>query len=241
MGSDGGKTGNRILDALSENEFRSVEPALEQTELSLRDYVYKRDEPIEVVHFPIDCVVSLVAEMDDGRTVEVATVGREGMAGLPVFLQAAYTSAHDSFCQIPGRSLQMRADAFTAVANNGGELQAVLQRYTQALFSQVAQSSACNRLHAIEQRCARWLLLTHDRVGKDEFPLTQEFIAQMLGVQRSSVNGVATALQRDGVIRYSRGVITILDRRSLERVSCECYRVIADEFSRLIPDAASSA
>jgi CRP-like cAMP-binding protein len=237
----GNQTGNRILDALPDHEFRLLEPSLERTELSLRDYVYRRDEPIEVVHFPIDCVISLVAEMDDGRSVEVATVGREGMAGLPVFLQAAYTSAHNSFCQLPGFSLRMRADAFAAVANNGGSLQTLLQRYTQALFSQVAQSSACNRMHPIEQRCARWLLLTHDRVGDDEFPLTQEFLAQMLGVQRSTVNGVASTLQKDGVIRYSRGVITIVDRGALERASCECYRIIAEEFARLIPDATSSA
>jgi CRP-like cAMP-binding protein len=128
----------------------------------------------------------------------------------------------------------MPAERFTGLANNAGALQALLQRYTQALFSQVAQSSACNRLHSIEQRCARWLLLTRDRVGKDQFPLTQEFLAQMLGVQRSSVNGVASTLQKAGVIRYTRGVITILDGASLERVSCECYQVIAEEYARLI-------
>jgi CRP-like cAMP-binding protein len=129
----------------------------------------------------------------------------------------------------------MRAAAFSALANQGGVLQGLLQRYTQALFSQIAQSSACNRLHTIDQRCARWLLQTHDRVSSDEFPLTQEFLAQMLGVQRSSVNGAAGALQERGVIRYSRGVITILDREGLEAAACECYRVIAGEFARLIP------
>jgi CRP-like cAMP-binding protein len=133
----------------------------------------------------------------------------------------------------------MRAEAFTALGNQGGVLQALLQRYTQALFSQIAQSSACNRLHTIEQRCARWLLQTHDRVDSDRFPLTQEFLAQMLGVQRSSVNGAAGALQDQGVIRYSRGIITILDRDGLENVACECYRVVADEFARLIPQPPS--
>jgi CRP-like cAMP-binding protein len=237
----GTETGNRILDALPAREFEQLASALEPVELAVREYVYRRGEPAEFVHFPVDGVISLVAEMDDGRAVEVATVGREGMAGLPVFLQAAYTSAHDSFCQIPGSSLRMPADRLSDLANNGGALQSLLQRYTQALFSQVAQSSACNRVHAIEQRCARWLLLTQDRVGRAQFPLTQEFIAQMLGVQRSSVSGVASTLQKEGLIRYTRGVITILDRRGLERVSCECYRVIADEFSRLIPQAGSSA
>jgi CRP-like cAMP-binding protein len=237
----GTETGNRILDALPAREFEQLASALEPVELAVREYVYRRGEPVEFVHFPVDGVISLVAEMDDGRAVEVATVGREGMAGLPVFLQAAYTSAHYSFCQIPGSSLRMPADRLSDLANNGGALQSLLQRYTQALFSQVAQSSACNRVHAIEQRCARWLLLTQDRVGRAQFPLTQEFIAQMLGVQRSSVSGVASTLQKEGLIRYTRGVITILDRRGLERVSCECYRVIADEFSRLIPQAGSSA
>jgi CRP-like cAMP-binding protein len=126
----------------------------------------------------------------------------------------------------------MAAEAFARVANNGGALQALLQRYTQALFSQVAQSSACNRLHPIEQRCARWLLLTHDRVGADRFPLTQDFLAQMLGVQRTSVNAVAQTLSEAGAIRYARGMITVLDRPRLEAAACECYEIIAREAER---------
>lgn len=229
------RTGNRILDALPAAEYEAIGRVLERVELGLKEYVYRSGQPIEFVHFPVDCVISLVTEMEDGRSVEVATVGCEGMVGIPVFLQAAYTSAHESFSQVPGSSLRMRTEAFTALANQGGLLQALLQRYTQALFSQVAQSSACNRVHTIEQRCARWLLQTHDRVSSDQFPLTQEFLAQMLGVQRSSVNGAAGALQQQGLIRYSRGVIAVLDRKGLERASCECYHVIADEFARLIP------
>jgi CRP-like cAMP-binding protein len=229
------RTGNRILDALPAADFEPIGRVLERVELGLRDYIYRRGEPIEYVHFPINCVISLVTEMEDGRAVEIATVGCEGMVGIPVFLQAAYTSAHESFSQVPGASWRMRAEAFTALANQGGLLQALLQRYTQALFSQISQSSACNRLHTIEQRCARWLLQTHDRVTADKFPLTQEFLAQMLGVQRSSVNGAAGALQDQGVIRYSRGVITVLDRQGLEDAACECYRIIANEFARLIP------
>lgn len=229
------KTGNRILDGLPAADFEPLGRVLERVDLGLRDYIYRRGEPIEFVHFPVNCVISLVTEMEDGRAVEVATVGCEGMVGIPVFLQAAYTSAHESFSQVPGASWRMRAEAFTALANQGGTLQALLQRYTQALFSQISQSSACNRLHTVEQRCARWLLQTHDRVTADEFPLTQEFLAQMIGVQRSSVNGVANTLQDQGVIRYSRGIVTIADRKGLEGVACECYRIIADEFARLIP------
>jgi CRP-like cAMP-binding protein len=228
-------TGNRLLDALPASDFEPLRGGLERVDLELKDHVYRRGEPIQFVHFPETCVISLVSEMSDGRAVEVATVGCEGMAGLPVFLQAAYTSAHESFAQIPGASWRIQAADFIALSNRGGTLQSILQRYTQALFSQIAQSSACNRLHTIDQRCARWLLQTHDRVTSDEFPLTQEFLAQMLGVQRSTVSGVASGLQEQGLIRYSRGVIAILDREGLERTACECYRVVADEFARLIP------
>lgn len=234
-GSGGNETGNRIPDALPAADFEPLGRLVERVELGQRDYIYRRGEPIEFVHFPVNCVISLVAGMEDGRSVEIATVGCEGMVGIPVFLQAAYTSAHESFSQVPGVSLRLRAEAFAAFANQGGTLQALLQRYTQALFSQVSQSSACNRLHAIEQRCARWLLQTHDRVSSDRFSLTQEFLAQMLGVQRSSVNGAAATLQDQRLIRYSRGVITVLDRNGLEGAACECYRIIADEFARLIP------
>jgi CRP-like cAMP-binding protein len=232
---DGNGTGNRILDALPRDEYEALTERLELVRLETKDQLYRRGEPIEFVHFPVDCVLSMLSEMEDGRAVEVATVGNEGMGGLPVFLQAAYTSAHESLAQIPGSSWRMPADAFTRFATNGGKLQVLLQRYTQALFSLVAQNSACNRLHTVDQRCARWLLLTHDRVKGDEFPLTQEFLAQMLGVQRTSVNSAAAALQERGLIRYSRGVISILDRAGLEDVSCECYRVVDDEFRRLIP------
>jgi len=231
----GNKTGNRLLDALPADEFEPIERQLEPVDLDVRGWIYKSGSAIEFVHFPVRCVISLVTMMDDGRGVEIATVGREGMVGIPVFLQSAYTSAHEAFCQVPGPSLRMRAEPFGALLSAGGTLHALLQRYTQALFSQVAQSSACNRLHTIEQRCARWLLQTHDRIGSDEFQLTQEFLAQMLGVQRSSVNAAAGAIQERGHIRYARGLITVLDRAGLEGDACECYRVIADEFDRLVP------
>lgn len=235
MAAGGNGSGNRILDALPQTDYEPVGRLVERVELGPRDQVFEEGGPIEFVHFPINCVISLLTEMRDGRSVEVATVGNEGMAGIPVFLQAAYTSSHQAFCQVPGASLRMRAEAFTALSSNGGVMQALLQRYTQALFSQVAQSSACNRLHPIEERCGRWLLQTHDRVGSDEFPLTQEFLAQMLGVQRTSVNEAASSLQEKGLIGYSRGVIAILDRKGLEDAACECYAVVRDEYARLVP------
>lgn len=225
-------TGNRLIDKLPDPDYHTISGDLELIELRLRHRVYERDEPVAHVYFPVDSVISLVAEMSDGQSVEVATIGNEGMAGLPLFLQTRLTSEHRAFCQVPGKALCMTAEAFLDCIDRLPALRQLLQRYTMTLFAQVAQSSACNRLHPIEQRCARWLLLTHDRVRSDRFPLTQEFLAQMLGVQRTSVNAVAQSLSAAGAIRYTRGVITVLDRAKLEAASCECYTIIMREAER---------
>jgi CRP-like cAMP-binding protein len=174
--------------------------------------------------------------MADGRGIEIATIGNEGMAGLPVFLQATLTSAHMSFSQIAGQSLRMPAARFSDFVNSseGGGLRLALNHYTQALMSMIARAVGCNALHSVHQRACRWLLTTHDRVASDEFLLTQEFLSQMLGVTRASVNEVAQDLQSAGAIDYSRGRITILDRPALESRSCECYEVVRDEFDRLL-------
>jgi CRP-like cAMP-binding protein len=221
-----------LLDKLPEPEYHRISGDLELVDMGLRDMVYERDEPVEYAYFPTSCVLSLVTEMSNGQAVEVATVGNEGMSGLPLFLQTRRTSEHRSFCQIPGESLRIAAEAFLDCIDRAPALRDLLQRYTMTLFAQVAQSSACNRLHPIEQRCARWLLLTHDRVRSDQFPLTQEFLAQMLGVQRTSVNAVAQTLSEAGAISYVRGVITVLDRAKLEAASCECYGIIVREAER---------
>jgi CRP-like cAMP-binding protein len=221
-----------LLDKLPEPDYRTISGDLELVELGLRDMVYERDEPVEHAYFPVTAVLSLVTEMSNGQAVEVATIGNEGMSGLPLFLQRRRTSEHRAFCQIPGTSLRMSAETFMAGFDRVASLRRVLQRYTMTLFAKVAQSSACNRLHPIEQRCARWLLLTHDRVGSDEFPLTQDFLAQMLGVQRTSVNAVAQTLSEAGAISYVRGVISVLDRPKLESAACECYEIIVREAER---------
>jgi CRP-like cAMP-binding protein len=221
-----------LLDKLPEPDYLTISADLELVKMGLRHMVYERDEPVEYAYFPTTCVLSLVTEMSNGQTVEVATVGNEGMSGLPLFLQTRRTSEHRSFCQIPGESLRIPAEAFMAGFDRVASLRQLLQRYTMTLFAQVAQSSACNRLHPIEQRCARWLLLTHDRVGTDQFPLTQDFLAQMLGVHRTSVNAVAQTLSEAGAIRYVRGVISVVDRSKLEAASCECYEVIVRESER---------
>ncbi len=171
--------------------------------------------------------------MEDGEGVEVATVGNEGMVGLPLFLGVDRTSGK-AFTQVPGESLRMTASAFRKQIGRRGPLTQTLQLYTQALMVQISQGLACNGLHSIRQRCARWLLLTQDRVGTETFPLSQEFLALMLGVRRAGVNKVATELKQAGLIQYSRGVMRILKRKELEDTSCECYQVVNREFDRLL-------
>lgn len=224
---------NRVLSALPEQELEGLLPELEPIEFELKDSFYEVDRPIEHVFFVLTGVASLVSVMDDGAIVEVATVGNEGMVGLPVFL-GADKSPLRAFMQVPGDVLRLTSKRFKEEIVNGRGLTKTLHRYTQALFNQIARSAACNRVHSIEERCARWLLMTHDRVGADEFPLTHEFLSQMLGVRRASVSVAAGALQRDGLIRYNRGRILVTDREGLERASCECYSIIEREYDRLL-------
>jgi CRP-like cAMP-binding protein len=226
---------NRLLEALSSETRERLRPDLELVELGLRWMLLDQDAAIEHIYFPVDAVGSLVSELDAGRPVEVATVGYEGMVGLPVFLNAASTSAYKAFIQVPGRLWRMPVDAFRRHVANGSDFQAVLQRYTQALFGQLAINVACNRAHRVEERLPRSLLMTHDRVHRDQFPLTQHFLAQMLGVRRATVNEVARKLQRDGLITYTRGQMTVLDREALEGAACECYDRLNLEFDRLFP------
>jgi CRP-like cAMP-binding protein len=227
---------NRLLASVPEDERKRLAPAFELVSVGLKQSLYRENEPIEHVYFPISGVLSLVSQVEDGRGIEVATIGNEGMAGLPVFLQAARTSAHMAFSQIPGQSLRMSSERFTDVITSAENdaLHTALNRYTQALMSMIARAVACNALHSVHQRACRWLLITHDRAGTDEFLLTQEFLGQMLGVTRASVNEVARDLQESGVINYTRGRVTILERRELESRSCECYRVVRTEFDQLL-------
>ena len=174
-----------------------------------------------------------MATMKSGRMVEVGTIGKEGMDGLPVFL-GAHTAPLTSFCQVPGYAARMRAEAFSSEIRPGDRLHELLRRFTEATLVFAAQSSACNRLHSVEQRCSRWILHTYDRVGREEFYLTQEFLSQMLGVRRASVSEAASALQGEGLISYRRGRLRILDRSGLEAVTCQCHSVITKEFDRLL-------
>lgn len=233
--SEGAHTrpGNRLLDALPGEELERLRPHLEAVRLEQREPVYEAGVPIDHVYFPTSGVFSLVTTMRDGSVIEVSTVGNEGMLGLQAFLDGG-TMPIGAFSQVSGDSLRMATDTFKREVGAGGGLPVVLHRYVQAVIVFAAQSSACNALHPVRQRCARWMLLTHDRVGSDEFPLTHEFLSEMLGVRRASVTEVAGSLQREGLIRYGRGRMAVLDRAGLEAASCECYGVIRGEFDRLI-------
>lgn len=221
-----------------ENRLLSAFPALDEDDLSLvtweaRAPLYDVGQRIETVYFPLDSVVSIVADMEGGPTVEVATVGREGMAGVGVLLCTSRAD-HRTFVQVPGQALRLPAARLLELAAQSGELDRLLHRYVQALMAQMARSTPCIRAHSREERTARWLLMTHDRVARDTFPLTQEFLGQMLGVARPRVGTAAAALQRAGCIRYRRGHITVTDRRGLEQASCECYHVVAAKYDHLL-------
>lgn len=227
------RVGNRLLDALPSAELERLLPRLERRRLAIREVVVEVGEPIAQVCFPLSGVVSLVTPMLDGSYVEVTTVGNEGMVGVPVFLGARSATVR-AFSQVPGEALMLDADAFRSEAGDRGALHALIQRYTQALFGQIAQVAGCNRLHSNEERCARWLLMSHDRVGADDFPMTHEFLSQMLGVRRATVTLVALALQKAELIRYTHGRMTILDREGLEALACECYAVIKTELDAVV-------
>jgi CRP-like cAMP-binding protein len=223
---------NAILAHLPEAEYTQLRQHLQLEEQDIKHTAYEPGAPITRVYFPLSAVYSLVAVSDGQLRVEVATIGREGFVGLPVFLGAA-TSPQAAFCQVPGETAGLSVDGFRQALTRDGALHALLNRVTQATMVQVSQSVVCNNSHPIEKRMARWLLATQDRVGRDQFSLTQEFLAQMLGVHRPTVSETAQRIQAQGLIRYSRGVITITDRHRLEQTVCDCYRIVKAEFDEI--------
>jgi CRP-like cAMP-binding protein len=207
--------------------------ALTEQEAVIRGEIYEPNKPFEHVYFPETAIGSVVNVLEDGTEIEVATVGYEGMLGLSLFLGTRQTPAR-AFWQVAGTAFRLDAAFLEKEKRRGGALAAILGLYTQGFFAQIAQSVTCNRVHSLEQRCARWLLMTHDRVPGDDFPLKQEFLAQMLGVRRAGVSEVAGRLQRKRLIKYSRGCMSVTDRGGLERLSCECYQIVAREYRRLL-------
>ncbi|HEX5574944.1 MAG TPA: Crp/Fnr family transcriptional regulator [Gemmatimonadales bacterium] len=223
---------NQLLAALPPEDYARLRPELATVAMKLKQILWEPNRPIEAVYFPIDAVSSILA-LTDGHTVEVGTIGNEGFVGLPVFLGAT-TSPGRAMVQVAGQGERLDIAVFRREAHREGRLRQLLERYTQAFMTQVSQSTACNRAHSVQQRLARWLLIVRDRVKRNEFPLTHEFLGQMLGVRRATVSETAAALQRLKLIGYHRGVITIRNGRGLERAACECYGIVRQEFERLL-------
>jgi CRP-like cAMP-binding protein len=224
---------NRILAALPRNEFDRLCPQLQQVSFSLGEVVYEFGGHLDYVYFPTTAIVSLLYTMENGATAEMGLTGNDGVVGIALFMGGG-TMPNRAVVQSAGVGLRMKAKVLQDEFALGGKFQHVLLRYTQALITQISQTAVCNRLHSVEQQLCRWLLLSHDRVPTDELIMTQELIADMLGVRREGVTVAAGRLQDDGAISYVRGHIKILDRKKLEETVCECYRVVKDEFDRLL-------
>ena len=219
---------NRLLAKLPKKEYQRLLPQLEPVILAFGKILYEPGAAIRHVYFPNDSIISLLAEVADRSSLEVGIVGNEGMAGIGIFM-GVNTSRNRAVVQGAGTAMRMKAAALRHETTRVGSLHLLLRRYSHSLLTQVSQSAACNRFHRVNARLARWLLMTHDRLGTDEFRLTQEFMANMLGVRREGVTGAARILQQDKLISYSRGRIKIHNRAGLAAVACKCYRIIKDE------------
>ena len=233
---EGSTTGeeNRLLRSLPGEQYAQLAPYLEPVQLVSGQVLWEAGAVIHSLYFPRTCVLSMLTPLADEQPVEAATIGREGMLGTPVVLGVRVTNAR-ALAQVSGTAVRIDAERFVAnMRQQDGTLFPILLRYAQALQEQTAQSVACNRRHSIEERCARWLLMTHDRVGSQDFSLTQDFLAFMLGVRRASVTVAAGMLQQARLIRYQRGRIEVLDRARLEDASCECYAVVRRTYDQLL-------
>jgi len=224
---------NRLLASLSREDYQLLRAHLLPTSLPYKCPLYEANEPITFVYFIETGVGSLVNTMTNGDVAEVGTIGNEGIVGLPVVF-GDDRSPTSLYMQVAGSGLKMKAKLFQDAMQRSATIRAAMLHYAHAFFDQVAQSAACNTFHSLEQRCCRWLLMTHDRMQSNDFPLTQEFLAMMLGVRRAGVTVAANALRKVGLIKYDRGHVTILDHAGLQKRSCECYRVTQREFDRLL-------
>jgi CRP-like cAMP-binding protein len=225
---------NRLLAALPRADYERLRVDLVPVALRHKQTLWEPNQPIEALYFPIDAMASVLA-VTESAMVEVGTIGNEGLVGLPIFLGAP-TSTNRAIVQVAGQGERLAIGPFQREVRRGGRFRELLQRYTQGFLTQVSQTTACNRAHSAERRLARWLLIIRDRVGRNQFPMTHEFLGQMLGVRRATVSQTAASLQRAKLISYSRGMITIRNGSALERATCECYRIVRDEFERLLGD-----
>ncbi|MBD3884817.1 Crp/Fnr family transcriptional regulator [Phormidium tenue FACHB-886] len=227
-------TKNRLFDAMPHALSAKLAPALKSVSLQLGDRLHEPGEEIRQLYFPLDCVLSITIAMSDGTTAETGLVGNREVLGVNAFMGGRETTQTTYIVQHAGNALQIDARILREEFDRNQDLRDVMLRYTQAFIAQISQTTACNSLHRIDQRLARWLLEVHDRVEGDELTLTQEFIADMLGVRRAGVTQTAQKLQEKGVIGYHRGDIHILDRTGLEGCSCECFHMLKEEYDRLL-------
>ena len=225
---------NHLLDALPPGDFERISSQLELVFLKLGDVLYEPGNKLRHVYFPTTAIVSLLYVMEDGASAEIAIVGNEGILGISLFMGGDTTPSR-AVVQSAGFGYRLKSERLKDEFERFGPTMHLLLRYTQALITQMAQTAVCNRHHTVDQQLCRWLLLSLDRLASNELSMTQELIANMLGVRREGVTEAAGKLQRAGLIRYSRGRISVLDRRALEARSCECYQVVKAEFDRLLP------
>ncbi|HWT02242.1 MAG TPA: Crp/Fnr family transcriptional regulator [Pyrinomonadaceae bacterium] len=225
---------NRILSSLPAQEYGRLAPHLEPVSLNLSQVLFKPDDEIRHVHFPTTSIVSLLTELEDGAGMEVGLVGSEGIVGVSVILGGHETKV--ATVQASGEALRIEARVVREEFKRDGQMQSLLLRYTHALMTQISQSAVCNVRHGIDGRLARWLLMYHDRLGRDEFELTHEFMSNMLGVRRAGVSTAASTLQKKGMIEYQRGRVRIIDRKALEDFACECYPIVAEKFDEFLQE-----
>jgi CRP-like cAMP-binding protein len=225
---------NRLLAALPVEEWQRWSRHLEFIDLALGQVLYESGDPMHHVYFPTTAIISLLYVMEDGASAEIAVVGYEGIVGIALFMGGESTPSR-AVVQSAGKGFRLRAPLIKEEFNRAGPVLHLMLRYTQALITQMAQTAVCNRHHSLDQQLCRWLLLSMDRLSGDELIMTQELIANMLGVRREGVTEAAVALQKAGLIRYARGRISVLDRRGLEKRTCECYAVVKKEYDRLLP------
>ncbi len=224
---------NSLLRGLTGPDAEAAAKFGRLIDLQTRQEIYDANAEIREAFFPIGSVLSVVARLRNGQMIEVGTIGREGVSGIPLLLGST-TSANESYCQVPGLAISLPAAFFTHLQETNLAFRRLLDQYLQAYINLLGQLAACNRLHSVYERCARWLLLTHDRVKSDVLPLTHEFLGMMLGTRRSGVTMAAATLKAAGYIDYGQGRITIIDRPGLEAASCECYAVARGQFGDLL-------
>jgi len=226
--------GSRLLSALSSDESSRLAPHLQLVPMPLGHVLYESGDVQRYVYFPVDCIISLLYVMEDGSSAEISVVGNEGVVGISLFMGGETTPSR-AIVQSAGKAYRLVAQQLKAEFHRNGGMQQLLLRYTQALITQMAQTAVCNRHHSVDQQLCRWLLLSLDRLPSNQLTMTQELIANMLGVRREGVTEAAGKLQKLKTIRYTRGQITVLDRPKLEELCCECYAVVKRETDRLLP------